>query len=61
MMPIRISKAQPASHRSTSWLARFATTFMRPRRALLDPRSLPDHLKRDMGFLDGNGPNGKQP
>jgi hypothetical protein len=28
-------------------------------RTLLDPRTLSDHLKRDMGFLDGNQPYGK--
>jgi hypothetical protein len=38
-----------------SWLAAW---FTRPgrhaRRARLDVRDLSDHLKRDMGFLDGN-------
>ena len=24
----------------------------------LDPRALSDHLKRDLGFLDGNDPGG---
>jgi hypothetical protein len=30
------------------------------RRALLDIRGLPDHLKRDMGILDGNDPAGRR-
>nr|WP_246251859.1 hypothetical protein [Mesorhizobium camelthorni] len=36
-----------------SWLAAW---FARPgrRQARLDVRDLSDHLKRDMGFLDGN-------
>jgi hypothetical protein len=29
---------------------------LRPRRQFLDVRTLPDHLKRDMGFMDGNDP-----
>ena len=28
--------------------------------AQLDIRSLPDHLKRDMGILDGNDPTGRK-
>jgi hypothetical protein len=58
-MPTRISRARLYAQHETGWLGRLAARFMRPRRALLDPRSLPDHLKRDMGFLDGNGPNVK--
>ncbi|WP_202309056.1 hypothetical protein [Mesorhizobium sp. L-8-10] len=58
-MPTRISRARACAHHETGWLGRLAARFLRPRRALLDPRSLPDHLKRDMGFLDGNGPNVK--
>lgn len=30
-----------------------------PRRPVLDPRRLSDHLKRDMGFIDGV-PTGKR-
>lgn len=30
----------------------------RGRAARLDPRELSDHLKRDLGLLDGNGPAG---
>jgi hypothetical protein len=41
-----------------SWLA---TLLPRRRRrgAVLDVRELPDHLKRDMGFLDGKDPAGR--
>lgn len=41
-----------------SWLA---LLFARKRRALdvVDVRDLSDHLKRDMGFLDGNRPDAK--
>ncbi|MDW6025852.1 hypothetical protein SAZ10_29225 [Mesorhizobium sp. BAC0120] len=35
-------------------------TPLRPRRQFLDIRTLPDHLKRDMGFKDGNGPAGRR-
>ena len=40
-------------HRNwATWVARvFAPALARPR--TLDPRSLSDHLLRDMGFLDG--------
>ena len=45
------------------WGARLAALFAgrkrRQRRARLDERTLPDHLKRDMGFLDGNDPAGR--
>jgi len=45
------------------WGALFAALLARPGRrpAVLDPRTLPDHLKRDMGFLDGNDPSGRRP
>ncbi|MEI2297259.1 hypothetical protein [Ensifer sp. MJa1] len=41
-----------------SWLA---LLFTRKRRApdVVDIRNLSDHLKRDMGFLDGNRPEEK--
>ena len=41
-----------------SWLA---PLFARKRPALdiVDVRDLSDHLKRDMGFLDGNRPDAK--
>ena len=40
-----------------SWLAHL---FARKSRAadVVDVRNLSDHLKRDMGFLDGNRPDG---
>jgi hypothetical protein len=31
----------------------------RPRRGYLDVAALPEHLQRDMGFLDGNDPSCK--
>ncbi|MCX8572355.1 MULTISPECIES: hypothetical protein [Hyphomicrobiales] len=41
----------------TSWTARLAATFgLRSRRRVFDFRDLPDHLKRDVGYLDGNSP-----
>ena len=36
-----------------NWLGRNA------RRNTLDVKRLSDHLKRDMGFLDGNDPSGR--
>ena len=40
-----------------SWLALLST---RKRRVdVVDVRDLSDHLKRDMGFLDGNRPDAK--
>jgi len=43
------------------WLAAFFAQRSRPaRRARLDVGSLSDHLKRDMGFLDGKDPSGKR-
>lgn len=33
----------------------------RPRRRMLDMRTLSDHLKRDIGWLDGNDPRGPRP
>jgi hypothetical protein len=45
------------------WGARLAALLSgrrrRQRHARLDERTLPDHLKRDMGFLDGNDPAGR--
>lgn len=32
----------------------------RSRKRVLDYRYLPDHLKRDMGYLDGNDPCGRR-
>ncbi|PSJ56305.1 hypothetical protein [Kumtagia ephedrae] len=47
--------------RQGSWKSWLALAFGRARpRAVLDPRTLPDHLKRDIGFLDGNDPSGKR-
>jgi hypothetical protein len=31
----------------------------RPPKSFLDTRTLSDHLKRDIGFLDGNDPSGR--
>ncbi|WP_269932617.1 hypothetical protein [Aminobacter sp. HY435] len=44
-----------------SLMSRLASTFgLRARRRILDIRDLPDHLKRDMGFLDGKYPCGRR-
>lgn len=44
-----------------SWTARLAAVFgVRSRRRVLDARDLSDHLKRDVGFLDGNNPCGRR-
>jgi len=58
-MPTNIRTIRSGSIRHASWFGRLTAALVRPRRTLLDPRSLPDHLKRDMGFLDGNDPSGK--
>ncbi|WP_139108396.1 MULTISPECIES: hypothetical protein [unclassified Ensifer] len=41
-----------------SWLA-LLFTRKRPASEVVDVRDLSDHLKRDMGFLDGNRPDVK--
>jgi hypothetical protein len=41
------------------WSSSFAWLGARSYRGRLDVRRLPDHLKRDMGFLDGNDPLGR--
>lgn len=41
----------------TSWLAQ---AFGARHGGRLDPRALSDHLKRDMGFLDGVDPTRKR-
>ncbi|PSM17677.1 hypothetical protein [Nitratireductor sp. StC3] len=48
--------------RGRSWIGRVAAFLVRPRsrRRRLDPRTLPDHLRRDMGFADGNDPRGRR-
>ena len=44
-----------------SLTSRLAAVFVwRSRKRLLDVRELPDHLKRDMGYLDGNSPCGRR-
>ncbi|MBE1206479.1 hypothetical protein [Aminobacter carboxidus] len=44
-----------------SLTSRLAAVFgWRSRKRLLDVRDLPDHLKRDMGYLDGNDPCGRR-
>lgn len=58
-MPTRISKPRSLTGRNDGWLDRLTFGLFRSRRARLDPRTLPDHLKRDMGFLDGRGPRNR--
>lgn len=58
-MPTRINKTRLLAG-SESWIDRVTLGLFRPRHMLLDPRSLPDYLKRDMGFLDGRGPGNKR-
>lgn len=42
-----------------TWFTLLATSGRhRTRRGELDPRELSDHIKRDMGFLDGKEPAG---
>lgn len=51
-----MSLAHTTPHARFSWqlLSRLAARFARtPGR--LDPRTLPDHLQRDIGYLDGSG------
>lgn len=44
-----------------SLASRLAAVFkLRSRKRVLDVRDLSDHLKRDMGFLDGNHPHGRR-
>ncbi|MDX8455003.1 hypothetical protein RFM98_19810 [Mesorhizobium sp. VK9D] len=40
-------------------LAREFSRFSGRRRGYVDVRELSEHLKRDMGFLDGNDPRGR--
>ncbi|WDZ80123.1 hypothetical protein PWG15_32405 (plasmid) [Ensifer adhaerens] len=57
MTTIQVRSFSSTSDFSThSWLA---LLFARKRRVLdvVDVRDLSDHLKRDMGFLDGNRPD----
>ena len=52
------------NHRASSIVTRVAELLFRdhPRRQrYLDVRDLPDHLKRDLGFLDGIRPSGSVP
>ncbi len=45
--------------RRSGWFARLTASLLayepRPHGRFLDTRGLSDHLKRDMGFLDGSG------
>ena len=41
------------------WMSVLAGLFAAARPGRLDPRSLSDHLKRDLGFLDGNSARSK--
>ena len=48
---------QPRHNTWRHWLAPYLTEPSRKaRRTRLDVRRLSDHLKRDMGFMDGNDP-----
>lgn len=58
-MPTRISKPRFLTGHDQRWFDRLTFSLFRPRRGRLDPRNLPDHLKRDLGFLDGRGPNNR--
>ncbi|SFN60513.1 hypothetical protein SAMN03159463_00120 [Mesorhizobium sp. NFR06] len=40
-------------------LAREFSRFSGRRRGYVNVRELPEHLQRDMGFLDGNDPRGR--
>ena len=42
-----------------SLLAREFSRLARRRRRYIDVRELSPHLQRDMGFLDGNDPDGR--
>ena len=42
-----------------NWTSRFAWLGAGAPRGRLDVARLSDHLKRDMGFLDGNDPLGR--
>jgi len=56
-------QTRSASPTGDDWGARLAALLSRRRhkRAFLDARDLSDHLKRDLGFLDGNDPAGRRP
>ncbi len=43
--------------RNRRWLGFMSRLAGQPR---IDPGSLPGHLQRDMGFLDGNDPRGRR-
>jgi hypothetical protein len=60
LAPVLPSPAAAAQHPLHS-LARVAAAFLAhlpAMRPLLDARALSDHLKRDIGVLDGNDPRG---
>ena len=48
--------AQPSVPRRLMRLLSGLLAAVRRRNRLIDPHELPDHLKRDMGFLDGRDP-----
>ena len=59
MSDFQISLAKPLVPARIVWpLLRWPRSGKRP--ATLDLKSLPDHLKRDMGMLDGNDPTGRR-
>ena len=53
-----------ATAKYAGWVSLFTSTLFVhtpvPQRALLDPRQLSEHLKRDMGFLDGINSRGRR-
>ncbi|GAB1584505.1 hypothetical protein [Phyllobacterium phragmitis] len=50
-----MAMAQTTLHTSSSWslLSRLGGYFTHSRPKRLDPRMLSEHLRRDIGFLDG--------
>jgi len=67
---MRVACAPAKTRSAPRWLQallglsrRISRPLRAPRRraARLDPRMLSDHLKRDLGILDGNDPSGPHP
>lgn len=58
-MPTKLTKPRSLMAHESNWIDRLTMGVFRPRQKRLDPRTLPDHLKRDMGFLDGRGPQNR--
>ena len=49
-----------SSQQRISWPRTWLSWPLKPRRAYLDVRTLPDHLQRDIGYLDGKAPAGQR-